>query len=421
MLKQTLLLLVALLSLNAVAQEGTASPYSFYGIGELKFKGTVENKSMGGLSVYSDSIHLNLLNPASLGKLKLTTFTIGANQKFTDLKSTNNSASASNTTFDYMAVGLPMGKLGMSFGLLPYTSVGYKTGFSNYQTATAGDGRYEGNGGINKAFIAAGYSINDNLSLGVDVNYNFGKIHNEAILITDLQYDIQEINESRLSGLAFNFGATYNKMINEKLQLVTGLTYSPEVSLSSDNTRELSTIVFNANGVAIPRDTKETNLKALGLEDTKFKLPSKLTIGTGLGKPKKWFAGIDYTNLGTGTLGNLTFNNTNVTYKNANKVAIGGFYIPKYNSLTNYLSRVVYRTGVRFENTGIVVQNEDINEFGISFGVGLPVGRKFSNVNIGFEYGSRGTTNNNLVKEEFFNLNLSLSFNDKWFQKRKID
>jgi len=421
MLKQTLLLLVALISLNAIAQEGTASPYSFYGIGELKFRGTVENKSMGGLSVYSDSIHLNLLNPASLGKLKLTTFTIGGNQKFTDLKSTNNSGSTSSTTFDYMAVGLPMGKLGMSFGLLPYTSVGYKTGFSNHLTATAGDGRYEGNGGINKAFVAAGYSINDNFSLGIDVNYNFGKIHNEATIITGTQYNTQEINDSKLSGLAVNFGATYKKMINEKLQLMTGLTYSPEVNLSSDNARQISTVVFNTNGIVIPRDTKVTNLKALGLEDTKFKLPSKLTIGAGLGKPKKWFAGIDYTNLGTSKLGNLTFNNTSVGYKNANKVAIGGFYIPKYNSLTSYLSRVVYRTGVRFENTGVVIQNEDINEFGISFGVGLPVGRKFSNVNIGFEYGSRGTTNNNLVKENFFNLNLSLSFNDKWFQRRKID
>ena len=131
MLKQTLLLIAALISLNALAQEGTASPYSFYGIGELKFRGTVENKSMAGLSVYSDSIHLNLQNPASLGKLKLTTFTIGGNQKFTNLESTNGNGSASNTTFDYMAVGLPMGKLGMSFGLVPYTSVGYKTGFSN--------------------------------------------------------------------------------------------------------------------------------------------------------------------------------------------------------------------------------------------------------------------------------------------------
>ena len=421
MLKNILILFVALISLNALAQEGTASPYSFYGIGELNFRGTVENKSMGGLSTYTDSIHVNLLNPASLGKLKLTTFTIGGNQTFTSLKTSSASEKASTTTFDYLAVGLPMGKLGMSFGLLPYSSVGYKTGFTNHLYATKNEKRHEGSGGINKVFVAAGYSLTKDLSLGIDLNYNFGKIRNEAIEITDVQYDIQEINESRLSGLAINLGATYNKMLSEKLQLTTGLTYSPEANLTSENTRQTSTIVFNTNGIPIPRYTRDEDLSLLGLKSTKFKLPSKLTFGAGLGQPKKWFAGIDFTTLSTSKLNNLTFNNTDTRYQNATKVAFGGFYIPKYNSLTSYSSRIVYRAGARFENTGIIVQNEDINEFGISFGVGLPVGRKFSNINIGFEYGSRGTTNNNLVKENFVNLNLSLSLNDRWFQKRKID
>jgi len=421
MLKNILILFVALISLNAVAQEGTASPYSFYGIGELNFRGTVENKSMGGISTYSDSIHLNLQNPASLGKLKLTNFTIGGNITLTTLKSSNSSEAAATTTFDYLAVGLPMGKLSMSFGLLPYSSVGYKTGFSSHLYAAKDEKRHEGSGGINKSFIAAGYSITDDLSVGIDVNYNFGKIRNEAIQITDVQYDIQEINESKLSGLAVNLGATYSKMLTEKLQLTTGLTYSPEANLSSENYRQTSSIVFNTNGLPIPRDTREDDLTALGLKSTKFKLPSKLTIGAGVGQPKKWFAGADFTTLSTGELNNPTFNNSDTRYQNATKVAFGGFYIPKYNSLTSYSSRVVYRAGARFENTGIIVQNEDINEFGISFGVGLPVGRKFSNINVGFEYGSRGTTNNNLVKENFINLNLSLSLNDRWFQKRKID
>jgi len=35
------------------------SPYSFYGVGVNTFKGTMDNRSMGGLNVYSDSIHLN--------------------------------------------------------------------------------------------------------------------------------------------------------------------------------------------------------------------------------------------------------------------------------------------------------------------------------------------------------------------------
>ena len=46
-----------LLSLHTFAQEGTASPYSFYGIGEVKFKGTVDTRAMAGIGILNDSIH----------------------------------------------------------------------------------------------------------------------------------------------------------------------------------------------------------------------------------------------------------------------------------------------------------------------------------------------------------------------------
>lgn len=420
MLKHILIVFVALVSLNTVAQEGSASPYSFYGVGEIKFRGTVENKSMGGISMYSDSIHLNMLNPASLGKLKMTNFNIGGNQKFTTLKTSEEEAKGSTTTLDYIAVGLPMGKLAMSFGLMPYSSVGYKTGFTDPTTAEIGEGRYEGSGGINRGFVAAGYQLTDKLSLGLEVNYSFGKITTEAIEITSDEpdhYDTMETNETSLNGLGLNLGINYTTKLNNSLEFVSGLTYSPQVNLDSENYRRLSSIKFNSNGqVTGVRDIIESDTEVIDIN-----LPSKLTLGAGIGKHKKWFAGIDISTIGTNKLNNRTFNNSETDFKNATRVALGGFYIPKYNSLTNYGSRITYRAGMRYENTGLVIRNEDINEFGISFGVGLPVGRKLSNVNLGFEYGSRGTTTSNLVKENFINLNISLSLNDKWFQKRKID
>ena len=82
---------------------------------------------------------------------------------------------------------------------------------------------------------------------------------------------------------------------------------------------------------------------------------------------------------------------------------------------------MVYRAGMRFENTGLKINNEPIKEFGISFGVGIPVGRAFSNANFGFEVGKRGTTNQNLIQENFVNFQLSLSLNDRWFEKRKFN
>ena len=76
---------------------------------------------------------------------------------------------------------------------------------------------------------------------------------------------------------------------------------------------------------------------------------------------------------------------------------------------------------VMAKETGLDLRGETINEYGISFGVGLPIGRLFSNVNIGFELGSKGTTSQGLVKENFFNTFISLSLNDRWFEKRYID
>jgi len=46
---------------------------------------------------------------------------------------------------------------------------------------------------------------------------------------------------------------------------------------------------------------------------------------------------------------------------------------------------------------------------------------RFSNLNLGFEYGKKGTTDNGLLEEKYVNFRLSLSLNDIWFKKRKID
>ena len=60
MLKRIIVAFALLIVGVSPAQNGTTSPYSYFGVGELKFKGTAENRAMGGLSIFSDSIHLNI-------------------------------------------------------------------------------------------------------------------------------------------------------------------------------------------------------------------------------------------------------------------------------------------------------------------------------------------------------------------------
>lgn len=438
MIKKLVLVFIAVVAIQSYGQEGTASPYSFYGIGSLKFKGTVESRSMGGGSVYSDSIHINLRNPASLagnnvdsypfnGESRPVVFTVGGSYSSINFKSDTSSDNTNSGTFNYLALSIPMGKFGFGFGLLPYSSVGYKLESLNGEGNI--ENRFKGEGGLNKAFFALGYQIVKGLSVGVDAQYNFGNIQNSTVeFLYDnenvmAQYQSRENNRSDLSGLSFNLGIYYKTMLNEKLEFMSSFTYAPESSLVSKNERSFSTISTNSSGQEFVVNSIDFDLDAIGLLETDLVLPSKYTIGAGIGKPRSWFIGAEYASQKTSDFSNELYSSTinGTKYEDASAVSLGGFYIPQYNSFSNYLKKVVYRAGVRYEKTGLIISEESINEFGISFGVGLPVGNFLSNANIGLEVGRRGTTKSHLIQENFINFQLSLSLNDRWFQKRKYD
>ena len=88
--------------------------------------------------------------------------------------------------------------------------------------------------------------------------------------------------------------------------------------------------------------------------------------------------------------------------------------------MNSYLKRMTYRLGFSHQKLPYEVNNEAINEFGINFGVSLPV-RNYSSFDLAFELGQRGTSNQNLIKENYFQVFLGVTFNDKWFLRRKFD
>ena len=40
-----------------------------------------------------------------------------------------------------------------------------------------------------------------------------------------------------------------------------------------------------------------------------------------------------------------------------------------------------------------------------------------SGIDLGLEFGRRGTLENNLIQQNFFNVKVGINFADKWFQK----
>ena len=440
MIKRLIVICIAIIGSYAYGQTGTASPYSFYGIGSLKFKGTVENRSMGGISIYLDSVHVNLRNPAAYvgknveaapfdGESRPVKFTVAGTMSDVNLKSNSEDARTNSSAFDYLAMSVPIGKFGFGFGLLPYTSVGYKIDDLNANNDLIN--RFNGEGGVNRVFAGFGYQITDKLSGGLDLSYNFGNIQNQAIELAytpegDLvQHQTRENNRSDLSGVNLNFGLAYKSMISDKLELSAALTYAPKSTLTSDNERSFSTVSLDpiTNQVVRVWQTQDADLKSQNLDNTKLTLPSRLSFGAGIGQSKSWFVGAEYTLQNTSDFSNPVFRDNNTSYENSSQISVGGFYIPNYNAFSGYFKRVVYRAGFNFSNTGLVIKDESIKEFGMSFGLGLPVGNRsfFSNANFGFEFGKRGTTNQNLIQENFINFNLSLSLNSRWFRQRKYN
>jgi hypothetical protein len=124
-----------------------------------------------------------------------------------------------------------------------------------------------------------------------------------------------------------------------------------------------------------------------------------------------------------GSVGDVvnTYNQSNdVTYEKSMKYSLGGYFVPNYNSFSNYAKRIVYRAGLKYDKTGMIVKSESINDIGFTLGLGLPITGTFSNVNFGFEMGKRGTTSAGLIQENYANISVGLSLNDRWFEKRKF-
>ena len=432
MLKRILYIFLLLISIKATAQRTNSSPYSFFGIGQQFGSESVEQASMGGIGVaYNNIYHLNFLNPAASANLRFATYTFGATASNLTVKDFSGSQSSTSVNLSYFNMGFPIGKrAGVSFGLRPSSSVGYSlfnvTRDANDVVLTAD--RFYGTGGTNRIYGAYGMFLAKGLSVGIEGSYLFGKTENN---VTSQRANVHlatknnEINNIR--GKSLKVGLHYKKEMSNKLMLNFGAVFKLENSLTTNGNEYLYSLVIGSNSFEAPRDT----LSRASISGEVIN-PLRTSLGFGLGKKAKWYAGVEYEFQNALNIkGVLSSSSAGYGYGNSNKLSMGGFYLPKATSITSYWDRVTYRAGMRFEKTGLLINRTgsaggftEINDFGISFGLGLPL-KELSNLNLGFEYGKKGTTANNLIQENYFNFKLSLSLNafgqGAWFVKRKIN
>ena len=416
---------IFLLSVTAIGvhAQSAASPYSIFGIGTLSTKALIYHDNMGGLGISnSHAWILSNINPAMLPLNHFSTFDAGLYTEKRTLSTTDLTQSNTTGGLSYLTFGFPIveQKWTMAVGLMPYSNVSYNiTSMGkviNHEEANA-NYQYKGSGGINQVYLSSGWRlIPDILYIGGRAGYTFGTVKDETIIDVDERVYQNEADSigvaktfksslfkrsSRYSDFLFEGGLYAKKQIGKGLNLNLGLIY--ELASNMNTTRDERIEIIDESAIP-PTDTVVNNANGITF------LPQKFGGGLSISKTYHWTFGVDFYSRDwsqfTSDFG------TEQELTQSYEIIVGGEFTPDFFNVKSYLKRVTYQFGFNYEQTPVMINNTNIDDFGINFGVSLPAGNA-SILNVGFKYGQLGTTSNGLIRENYFKINLGMTFNDR--------
>lgn len=422
---------IAFLLISAKGQN-TNSPYSRYGYGVLSDRAIGASQSMGGISYGVRGLNTNPNNPASYSSVDSLTFIfdMGVSLSGSKFNDGTNKQSDTNGGLDYVTMQFPIAKkLGMSIGLLPFSTVGYTFGSVDDLNGLEYQTTFVGTGGFSQVYLGLGYNVFKNLSVGANVSYLFGNAtYNRSLNLINVAGSNSEywINKLTMNGLKFDFGVQYALKVDKKNEVVLGAVYSPKFKHTGKIERTYN--VVSSSGTVLSGDTATyvgTNAAT--------QIASKYGFGFTWKHNNNILVGADVTYEDWSKAKYSSYmdddlNNTN-RFNDKWKFNAGIEYAiaPEERS---FIKKMKFRGGFNYTNSYINVMTNDkqigkYKEYGATFGLGLPIkdggyNGKTSYVNINFEYKRLSPNLDHMVKEEYFGVSLNVNINELWFLKNKF-
>ena len=427
--------LVWMMSVELMAQTSTNSPYTRYGFGQLSDQNFGNSQAMGGISYgLRNGLHVNASNPASYSAVDSLTFIFdaGLSLQNANFKEGNIKTNAKNSSVDYIAAQFRLAKgLGFAAGFLPYSTVGYSISRNNivttdeYGATTTATQTFNGDGGLQQVFFGLGYNVFKGLSVGANFSYLYGDIsHTSSTTFSNANaFSSARTHKIDVSDYKLDFGLQYTQQLKEKHVLNIGATYSYGHELNSTGYRY--TEVYN-NGNSIQTQTVDTlknvcNLPhSFGLGAT-YVYDNRLTVGFDY-TLQKW-SDVKFPTSKEDEGGKSEYIIQEGLFQNRTKISVGAEYLPNPIG-RNYLSRVRYRVGAYYSSPYAKIDGKDGNrEYGVSFGFGFPLTsyQSRSILNISGQYVKVSPKVKGLLEENYLRINISLTFNERWFMKWKVD
>lgn len=418
--KILILLLVVFMSiLGTKAQVNTSSPYSRFGIGNIENQTLGRAKSMGGISSgLRLPFEINMYNPASYTAIpgKVFLFQVGIHSKRTDYSS--NITDARNYDFGLSSINaaLKINKYwGMSFGLSPVSSIGYKIYTEDSVSINDYTSKYKnyygGEGGISQLYFGNAFAYKG-LSIGINTSYYFGTLSKKAeSVLTDQSYSsyLLDIEDVKVKDIHFRYGMQYNDSIFNKYNITVGGFFENKNDLNARLLKYTKrTITVGETSIADTLINDTINTGTVG---------TPMSYGFGFTFMSKQFIfGADYETSNWKDV--LMFGQAQSSLTNSSKISLGIEYTNDYAS-KEYLKTINYRIGGYYGNSNVFLNNTEITDAGINFGVGIPT-KAGAKINIAFGIGKKGTTENNLIKENYYTIDMNFNLSDRWFIRRKF-
>lgn len=430
-MKKTILsiALISFCVLNIAAQSGTNSPYSQFGLGLLADQSSGFNRGMNGLGLgFREHNQVNYLNPASYSAIDSLSFIfdVGITGQITNFNENGKKRNANNADLEYIVAGFrAMKHLGISFGIIPFTTVGYNYGSTSYvgnSMSTMSSNTYSGSGGVHQAYVGAGWRPLKGLSIGANISYLWGNYDRSLVNIYSDTYanTITRRTSADIRSYKLDLGIQYALPLSKKELLTVGVTFSPGHKLNA--TPECLAITTNTQ-----QNVADTTRYSI---ENGLSIPDMYGVGISYTNSNRWKVGIDYTLQRWGSLqfpefitvgGESSFVMRN-TLKDRHKVTVGGEYCQdEYGR--SFFKRVKYRAGASYATPYVTMNgNNGPKEISVSAGFGLPIVNAYNNrsfLNISGQW-VRSTTPG-FIKENIFRINIGLTFNERWFAKWKVD
>lgn len=411
---------------GAFAQSNVDSPYSMFGIGQVRNKTmNTRLKGMGGVTnAMGDKNMVNAGNPASYAMIDTLSFLFDAGiyAKSSTFSTSTISERASSASLDYVSMGFALTNWWkMAVGVQPYSSVGYNI-LTTYHSDEVGNCAelFKGEGGLNQVYLGNAFRLGKHFAVGANASFVFGDSKSTTTLAyPDSTYIIcsRRSRDVMVRSFLFDYGLMYQGKVGNGLTLNVGATYNQKINLHGKQTTFIRTIeaddVENLSGVTeylIDTIAYTTN------DNATYSMPHGLGFGVSLQKNNRWKVGADFNWTQWSA---FERNGVNEGLQDSWSVAVGGEFLPTSTSLSSYWTRVSYRLGGFYEQTFLNINGHSINKIGVTAGLSLPVPRTLSKVDLALEVGNCGTKSDNLIQESYVNLTVGVSIFEHWFIKRK--